>query len=225
MDRAMARVGWAVLVACLAAGASAAAGAEPVELFNGKDLAGWKCFVHESAKTMPEVWRVEDGLLITGGEPLGYLYTTAAYQDYRLIVEWRWAPGKTPGNSGVLLRIAGDAISFLPKCYEAQLQSGNAGDIYGFYGLPLEGPADRLKAITHEVLGSFRGVSRIKGAEKAPGEWNRYEITVRGGTITLLINGEKVNEATGCGVHSGAIGLQSEGGEIHFRKVSLTPLK
>ena len=37
-------------------------------------------------------------------------------------------------------------------------------------------------------------------------------------------NGEKVNEATGLDVVAGTIGLQSEGGEIHFRTVELTRL-
>ena len=35
---------------------------------------------------------------------------------------------------------------------------------------------------------------------------------------------EKVNEATDCDVLAGSIGLQSEGGEIHFRKIKLTKL-
>jgi hypothetical protein len=39
-----------------------------------------------------------------------------------------------------------------------------------------------------------------------------------------VVNGEKVNEATDCDVLAGAIGLQSEGGEIHFRSIHVTPL-
>jgi hypothetical protein len=40
----------------------------------------------------------------------------------------------------------------------------------------------------------------------------------------VFVNGTKVNEATGATVLPGRIGLQSEGGEIHFRRVELTPL-
>ena len=39
------------------------------------------------------------------------------------------------------------------------------------------------------------------------------------------MNGKMVNEATGCDVRAGKIGLQSEGGVIHFHTVTLTPLE
>jgi hypothetical protein len=38
------------------------------------------------------------------------------------------------------------------------------------------------------------------------------------------VNGKKVNEARAATVLPGRIGLQSEGGEIHFRRVELVPL-
>ena len=60
--------------------------------------------------------------------------------------------------------------------------------------------------------------------EKKPGEWNKYEITADGDKFTVLVNGKKVNEAKGCSVRAGKIGLQSEGGIIQFRTVKLTSL-
>jgi hypothetical protein len=39
----------------------------------------------------------------------------------------------------------------------------------------------------------------------------------------VKINGQLVNEVTGVEVKAGPIGLQSEGGEVHFRNVMLTP--
>ena len=57
------------------------------------------------------------------------------------------------------------------------------------------------------------------------GQWNRYEITLQGKKLSVAINGEKINEAWGLDDVAGPIGLQSEGAEIHFRKVELTPLK
>ena len=68
------------------------------------------------------------------------------------------------------------------------------------------------------------GFAKIEAAENPPGEWNRYDITLDGGNLTVLVNGEKVNEATDCEVLSGPVGVQSEGGEIHFRKIELTPI-
>jgi len=199
--------------------------ARSVKLFNGECLEGWECFsVKDDVKT-EDIWSVKDGVLVCKGEPLGYLYTKKDYDNYKLIVTWRWTPGKEPGNSGILLRIAGDAVSFLPKCAECQLKSGSAGDVYGFYGCKLGGPEDRLKIIEHDVLGKIYAVSQLKPVEKKPGKWNTAEITVDGDTISVVINGQEANKVTGCDVKTGRIGLQSEGGEIHFRKVVLTPIK
>jgi len=142
---------------------------------------------------------------------------------HRLIVEWRWAPGTPGSNSGVLMRITGKPQA-LPKCAEAQLKHGSAGDIYGFHGFQVKGDAKRIKSAESERTGKLSGVSKIKDMEKKPGEWNKYEITFKGGDLTLIINGEKVNEANSCDVVAGKIGLQSEGGEIHFRTVRLVPL-
>ena len=154
---------------------------------------------------------------------MGYLATKGKYTNFRLIVEWRWAPGKKPGNSGVLLRITGEPKA-LPKCAEAQLQSGKAGDIYGFHGFQVEGDAARSRTGDGGLTGKLSGVSKIKGNENEPGQWNKYEITLNQGNLTLIVNGEKVNEATGLDIVSGNIGLQSEGGEVHFRTVQLSPL-
>ncbi len=194
-----------------------------VDLFNGKCLAGWSHFLVDDTLKMSDVWSVKDGILVCKGEPLGYLLTKSSYQDFDLVVEWRWAPGEKPGNSGVLLRIAGDAVSFLPKCVEAQLQSGSAGDIWAFYGAKVAGDAGRTKEVKdHKDLGNFKGIGKITAAEKAPGEWNRYDISLSGGDLELRVNGELVNQATGMDVLSGPVGFQSEGGEIHFRTIRLT---
>ena len=56
---------------------------------------------------------------------------------------------------------------------------------------------------------------------RKPGEWNRYEITAAGGTVTLRINGAEVNRATGCDVVAGPICLTAEGNEIQFRNVRI----
>jgi hypothetical protein len=163
------------------------------------------------------------------GAPQGYLYTDTEHASFKLVVEWRWAPGaaarlgQTP-NSGVLLRVSGEP-KVIPRAYEAQLRSGDAGDLYGFWGLPLEGdPARRREAKGHEMLGDMVGFTKAEAAEKPEGEWNVYEITVDGPSIVVLVNGKKTNEARAAAEVPGRIGLQSEGGEIHFRKVELTPI-
>jgi len=199
-------------------------GPQPVDLFNGKNLDGWKAFLVEPGIRKEDVWSVQEGILICKGEPVGYLYTEGEYTNLRLLVEWRWAPGTEPGNSGVLMRISGEPKG-IPRAIEAQLKSGNAGDLYGFHGLKIDGAEDRKQeAQGHELLGDFVGVSRIESNEYDPGQWNTYDIVLDGPNITVSVNGKKVNEATNAEVLAGPIGLQSEGGEIHFRKVQLTPL-
>jgi hypothetical protein len=210
--------------------AAPAAAGETVHLFNGRDLAGWSFFLVDESVPMRDVWSIRDGVLVCRGEPLGYLYTTAEYTSFRLVVEWRWAEGaaarlgKTP-NSGILLRVNGEARA-IPRTFEAQLQQGNAGDLYGFWGMTLEGdPARRREKQGDPMLGDMVGFAKSAAAEKPEGQWNLYEITVEGPHVVVRVNGRTVNEATGATVVPGHIGLQSEGGEIQFRKVDLLPIE
>ena len=219
-----ARILAVVVLSTLAFSAEAPA-QQATKLFNGKDLSGWGFYLVEADKKMEDVWSVKDGLLVCKGEPKGYLCTEKEFTSGKLVVEWRWAPGAKPGNSGVLLRITGKPQA-LPKCYEAQLQHGNAGDIYGFHGAPVTG--DKARTISkpgHKLGGDLSGVKKMLGAEKPAGEWNKYEITLDGEKLSLVVNGVKVNEAGGLQVIPGKIGFQSEGGEIHFRTIEVSPVK
>ena len=216
------------LLGCLLAGLALDTRAESaspsIQLFNGENLEGWAHHVVEPDVPIGDVWSVRDGLLVGRGEPLGYLYTGGTYTSFELVVEWRWAPGTEPGNSGVLMRIGGEPKG-IPQAYEAQLKSGEAGDLYGFWGQPLKGAPERMHGVQgHELLGDLSGVRKIEGNENPPGEWNRYEIRFDGPDLLVHINGKKVNEATGAAVVAGPIGFQSEGGEIHFRTIELTPI-
>jgi hypothetical protein len=192
--------------------------------FNGRDLKGWTYRLEKPDVPMSAVWSVRDGILICKGEPLGYLGTTQAYTNVRVVVEWRWAPGKPPGNSGVLLRINGEPRA-LPRCLEAQLQSGNAGDLLGLHGMGITGEAARVQKIpNHQLAGDITIVRKLAALERPPGEWNRYEVELRGESLRAWVNGTLANEATGCEVLAGPVGFQSEGGEIHFRRIEVMPL-
>ena len=194
---------------------------QTIQLFNGQDLTGWEHFLVDANTKRDAVWSVEDGVLVCQGKPGGYLCTQKKYTNFRLAVEWRW-PEK-PGNSGVLMRITGKP-TMLPNCVEAQLASGSAGDMYGFQGFKIDG--DKARRFDNpNVAGGLAGLKKMSGNEKPAGEWNKYEITAQGGTITVKVNGKLLNEATGCDVRAGQIGLQSEGGVIHFRNITLVPLK
>lgn len=195
-----------------------------VALFNGKDLAGWRSYLADHHLSTADVWSVQDGILVCKGEPMGYLYTARDYTNFKLVVEWRWAPGKEPGNSGILMRINGEPRS-LPRCLESQLKNGSAGDLYAFHDMKISGDPGRVQTIpNHELGGNLSGLTRLATNELPPGEWNRAEITVNGGQIVVFVNGVKVNEAIGADILAGPVGLQSEGGEIHFRRVTITSL-
>ena len=165
-----------------------------------------------------------DRLLICTGEPLGVLQTERAFTNFRLVVEYRWPPGQKPGNSGILTRINGP-VRALPRAAEVQLMHGNAGDVLGLQGMQVLDGQPRFFAVNaHEIAGDIRGVKKLVDAEKPPGEWNRVEVLAEGGSYTVWMNGQPINHAVGVEIRPGPIGLQSEGGEIHFRRATLTPL-
>lgn len=216
----------ALLLAPVAFGGSSP---KSIALFNGKDLSGWTHFLADPAVKMEDVWSVKDGLLVCTGEPIGFIQTTSTFTNYKLVVEWRWAEGaaarlgKVP-NSGVLMRVNGEPKP-IPRAIEAQLRSGNAGVVYGFWGMTVQGdPARSRSRKADPMLGDMVGVTAMAPAEKPEGQWNVYDITVDGPSIVVFVNGAKVNEITGATVVAGTVGLQSEGGEIHFRRVELTPI-
>jgi len=90
----------------------------------------------------------------------------------------------------------------------------------------MDGDAARLtKKHGGKTTGDVTIVKKIEDNEKQPGEWNLCEIELRGGSLTVSVNGKQVNKATHCEIVAGPIALQSEGGEIHFRNLRLIPLE
>lgn len=192
-------------------------------LFNGRDLAGWTHVLEDPSVPKEAVWSVRDGILICQGKPLGFLQTTQRFTNFRLVVEYRWAPGKEPSNSGILTRIQPPARP-LPRCIEVQLRHGNAGDIIGLQGMRVASGQLRFFEARSPLAGEITGVRKLLDAENPPGQWNVVEVLARDDVYIVWINGKLVNEARGVTRAAGPIGLQSEGGEIHFRQVRLTPL-
>jgi hypothetical protein len=95
---------------------------KPVELFNGKDLTGWKLDKENPALT----WKVEDGTLVSPGHG-PELINTSQFGDFKLHIEFNCGPG---ANSGIYLR----------GRYEVQVEtdsveepsSHHTGGVYGF---------------------------------------------------------------------------------------------
>lgn len=192
-------------------------------LFNGVNLEGWKAVADDPAADPAAVWSVRDGMIVCRGEPLGYLQSQRSYTDFRMEVEYRWAPGGTPGNSGLFSRIDGTPRA-LPRCIEVQLMPGNAGDVLGLQGRRIAAEQPRhFHIAAHPVAGDIDGVRKVQPAEREAGVWNQVIIEAKGPTYVVWLNGIEVNRITGAEVLSGPVGLQSEGGEIHFRNVRVAP--
>src|SRR5262245_11230667 len=183
------------LFACLAPAALAEDKDGFTPLFNGKDLTGWKTFLDPRKNADPEkIWTISDGVINCEGSVNGYLITDKEYEDYVLRVKWRWGKRLTKNpNSGVFVHVSGpDKI--WPKAVEAQLASGQAGDIWLVDGFKCKIDPDRQDK--RSARHYFRTTKET--IEKPLGEWNQYEITCKGDTIKLVVNGHEVNTATEC---------------------------
>lgn len=183
-----------------------------ISLFNGKDLSGWTVFSKEKNETDQPIWSVKDGILVCKGSPYGYIHTDKEYTNFILKLKWRFSPvTRKGGNSGVLMRVTGPDKVW-PKCVEAQLHSGSAGDFWCIDGYAMQADPARTKG---------RNTKKTHFNENAVGEWNEYEIIVNKGDITLIVNGDVLNQATEATVVPGKIALQSEGVEIQFKDIRL----
>ena len=75
----------------------------------------------------------------------------------------------------------------------------------------------------HSPIQQFES-KKLQPLEKPPGEWNHYEIRAQGENVTLRINGQEANRATGCLPRSGRICLTAEVDPYEFRNVRRTVL-
>jgi hypothetical protein len=129
--------------------------AEPVSLFNGKDLSGWTLDVPSRDKVSeatdftvkdgvitfdtrkgswwaasPPSFIVRDGMLVSLGKPGGHLVTEKVFSNYRLVVEYRFTKGG--GNCGVLVHASTPRrlYDMFPQSIEVQMMHENAGDFW-----------------------------------------------------------------------------------------------
>lgn len=205
------------------------AAAEPIALFNGKDLTGWSADVPAADKD-PKVapsFVVRDGMLVSLGKPEGHLLTDATYGDYTLTVEYRFP--KSGGNCGVLVHASKPRMLYamFPQSIEVQMLHGHAGDFWCI-GENIEVP-DMEKRRPHKPGQKFGGTEadarNIKNltddSEKPLGEWNTMTIRCKGAEVIVHVNGVLVNHGTQCTAKSGKIAIQAEGTEVEIRKLEL----
>jgi hypothetical protein len=202
----------------------------PQNLFNGRDLSGWHVDVPaaDSNVRLRNPFLVRNGVLVSLGEPRGHLITDSSFHDYRLEVEYRF-PG-APGNSGVLVHSSTPRALYgmFPRSIEVQMEHGNAGDFWCILE-DIRVPDMEGRRGPPATWGTTEGKARrilnlTDSSEKPVGEWNTMVIEAVGRSIRVWVNGDLVNDGFDATADHGQIALQSEGSEVEFRKLLMTPI-
>ena len=186
-----------------------------IELFNGKDFSGWT-FCMKNDADPAQTWSVTNGVIACTGRPTGYLRTTQSFSNYVLTVEWRFVKvSPKADNTGVLVHMQlPDKV--WPKCVQNQGRSRHQGDLFVMAGVECK---------EHEGMDANTPVPMHGPPNEHPvGEWDTNVTVCAGNTTLAFINGKFMNKITGCTVSSGFIGIQSEGGDIEIRSLSLDSL-
>lgn len=152
-------------------------------------------------------WRLENGAIVADNGN-GFLVSANTYTDFQLRVEF-WVEAKT--NSGVFIRCTDPNSVSGKTAYEVNIWDTRPEPKYG--------------------TGAIVGVGAVDPMPHAAGQWNVYEITAKGDTFTVVLNGQKtVDGARSDKFASGRIALQhgkgvtDESGVVKFRKVEIRPL-
>lgn len=224
-----------------------AQGADPVEIFNGKDLTGW-----EGNK---DLWSVQEGAItgITPPDPADpkkgiikhntfLVWKGGTVGDFELSFKYRIEKG----NSGVQYRskelAAGDFGPILSG-YQADFEAGTkySGILYEEKGrgiLALRGEkttikpaADGGKKPVVEKNGSVGESDAIQASIKSE-DWNDYKIVAKGNHVQHFINGlqtvDVTDEDAANAPKEGVLGLQIHQGppmKVQFKDFKLVPLK
>ncbi|MGQ7868012.1 3-keto-disaccharide hydrolase [Sunxiuqinia sp. sy24] len=176
-----------------------------INLFNGKNLDGWK--IHGTEK-----WYVEKGELICESGPdkaYGYLSTEKSYDDFELEVEFKQ---EANGNSGIFFRSTFEGTKVSGWQVEVAPPNHDSGGIYESYG----------RGWICQIPDEEEGYLKM-------GKWNKMKIRLQGGHVTTWLNGHQMCDMTDDKIAEGkgSIALQIHDGggiKVHWRKLKLREL-
>ena len=185
-----------------------------MSVFNGKDLTGWAGPVSE--------YEVKDGAIGCRAGKGGTIYYNQEYTDFIARLEFKLPPG---GNNGLAIRYPGTGDTAYAGMCEIQV---------------LDDPADQYKDLDpRQFCGSVYGIVPAKrGYLRPTGEWNYYQVTVKGSTIKVELNGvaivdadvSKVTQYMANSAHpgkdrkSGFFGFAGHNDPVQFRNIRVKPL-
>jgi hypothetical protein len=186
-----------------------------VDILPSADLKGWyRVSVPPTGKLGREQWHVDADrkvLICDGDGGHDMLLTEKEYGD--VIFHFEFCYTKIEGgkgyNSGAYVRNSKDGAIW------HQAQFGDAKDGFLFGQTPTADGKLKFFSLAKEVKDM-----RVKPA----GQWNTMEVTARGKTLTLWVNGAVTCQFTDCGLDKGHVGLEGEGYRIEFRNLKVKPL-
>ncbi len=193
-----------LLMFALASSAVLAADNEPpagfISLFNGKDFANW---------TVPEGdnghWKVLDGVIDYDAQSEAAeknLWTGREYGDFVLHVDWRIkeTPYVNPNVPYILpdgthaRDVKGKEMKLaLPDSDSGIFLRGSGTHQINIWCWPIgSGEMYGVRMDQKRTPEVRAAVTPRTQADRAAGEWNHFEITVRGSTVTVVLNGKTV---------------------------------
>ncbi len=147
-------------------------------IFNGKDLDGWTANNGEGPMDMV---KVENGAMVWQANKGGTPYYNKEYTDFQARVDFKLPPG---GNNGLAIRYPGKGNT----AYDGMCESQVLDDNYEVNKAKIVGKPQPIDP--RQAHGSVYGmVAAARGYQHPLGEWNFEEVTVKGSTIKVELNG------------------------------------
>lgn len=185
-----------------------------VDILPPTGLQGWsRVPVPPGAPLGRQQWHVDGKVLICDGDG-GHdmLLCDREFGDAVFHLEFRYTKieGKSGYNSGAYVRNSKDGGIW----HQAQFGDANGGYLFG----ETPGPDGKKKFFTTQ--------KEVKdGRIKPAGEWNTLEITAKGNTLSLWVNGAVTCKFDACGSPKGLVGVEGEGFRIEFRNLKVKELR
>ena len=183
-------------------------------IFSGKDFTGWAGPTDE--------YEINDGAIVCKPGQGGTIYTRKVYSDFVVRLECKLPPG---GNNGLAIRYPGSGdTAYVGMCEIQVLDDSGDG--------PKNLDPRQVNGSAYGMVGAHRGYLR------APGQWNFEQVTVKGSTIKVELNGTPIldtdlNEVTDfMGKHphpgkdrsSGHFGFAGHTDPVQFRNILIKKL-